>query len=83
MTGETKEVAQVDVGRTWATIISIGTLLFNAGTIVYLLLYGVADNSLHASALSWSYFSGLAVLAGIGIGAISVMLPAWLSFMKK
>ena len=35
--------------------------------IVWLVLYGNSSNTLHQSALGWSYVTGLLVLGAIGI----------------
>lgn len=45
------------------------TLIFSAVTIVYLIAYGVPTNSLHASALSWSFMLAGVVLASFGFPA--------------
>lgn len=65
----------VDVGRTWTTVIAICSLLFNAAVILYIVLAGDPVNSLHTSALAWCFASGLAILAGLGFGAISSLVP--------
>jgi amino acid transporter len=56
-------------------IFAVAALLFCAGIIVWLLLYGKADNSLHSSALSWAFCIGAGVLAGVGFGAVAHLIP--------
>lgn len=64
------------MNNSWRTAIAITALLFNAAIILFCLLRGHPDNSLHASALAWSYMVGIAILGGLGIGAISPDLLA-------
>jgi hypothetical protein len=58
-------------------IFAIVTLLFCASVIVWIILYGKGDNSLHASALSWSFSIAAGVLAGIGFSVVAYLVPAW------
>jgi hypothetical protein len=60
---------------------AIASLLFCASTIVWVVLYGKADNSLHASALSWSYCVAIGTLGALGFGSIIELVP--LFFGKK
>lgn len=71
----------VEINQTWKTILTICVLACNGSIIVWLILYGKADNSLHTSALGWSYLTVLGILAGLGFGAISGALPTL--FEKK
>lgn len=50
--------------------ITIGTLLFNAFIIVQVVFNGSATNTLHESALSWSYTSSLILIMGYVFGAV-------------
>lgn len=59
------------VNKTIRAICVIGVLLFALGTIVWVMLYGQPANSLHASALSWSYtLIGFTLLA-LGIDRVA------------
>jgi hypothetical protein len=49
--------------------IAIAALIANAAVIAFAILAGDPKNSLHASALAWSYASALAILAGLGFPA--------------
>ena len=55
-----------NLNSTWKSVLAISALLFNAAIIVLLLRYGDDKNSLHTSALQWSYLSELAIFAGLG-----------------
>lgn len=50
--------------------ITVGTLLFNAFIIVQVVFNGSATNTLHESALSWSYTSSLVLIMGYVFGAV-------------
>lgn len=50
-------------------------LAFFSGIIVYLILYGKADNSLHSSALAWCFLGDIGILAAFGFGGIAEYLP--------
>jgi hypothetical protein len=47
--------------------LALAALTFNGSIIIYLLWRGQSDNSLHKSAMAWSYATGFGVLAGLGI----------------
>lgn len=64
------------LGRTWVTVVTIFCLLFNASVISYLLVLGKADNSLHASAMSWSYTTAAAILVALGFGSLTPLIAA-------
>lgn len=57
------------VNNTGRAALALVALAFNAAIILYLIYYGKAENSLHASALAWSYATSIALLAGLGLGA--------------
>jgi hypothetical protein len=59
------------INDTGKAVIAVLVLIFNLTTIVWLMAYGHAENSLHASALSWSYTTSALVLAGLGIGSLA------------
>jgi 4-amino-4-deoxy-L-arabinose transferase-like glycosyltransferase len=61
---------------------AIAGLLFCAGTILWILLYGKADNSLHTSALSWSDSLAFGIFAGVGFGAVAFLIPAFADSKK-
>jgi hypothetical protein len=50
--------------------ITVGALLFNAFIIVQVVFNGSATNTLHESALSWSYTSSLILIMGYVFGAV-------------
>jgi Co/Zn/Cd efflux system component len=59
------------INNTGKAVVAILVLLFNIVCIVWLMAYGHAENSLHASALSWSYTLTALVLGGLGIGSLA------------
>jgi TRAP-type C4-dicarboxylate transport system permease small subunit len=61
-------------------VLTITTLVFHAGIILFCLRWGDPANSLHSSALAWSFAISVATLAGIGIGALT---PSILEVFKK
>jgi len=63
-----------NLNATWKSIIAMLVLGFNGGLIVYLVMYGQSNNSLHTSALAWSFGSSIALLAGLGFGEMSGLL---------
>ncbi len=54
--------------------LAILALTFNGSIIIYLLWRGKSDNSLHTSALAWSYATGVGILAGLGFGELAPLL---------
>jgi hypothetical protein len=64
------------VNTSWRIAFAWAALGFTGGVVWWLLLYGKADNSLHASALSWAFMISGGVLAGVGFGAISNLIPS-------
>lgn len=63
------DVPAVSFNNTWKAVMTITTLLFNAGIIIFCLGWGAKDNSLHSSAMAWAFMVDFAILAGLGIGA--------------
>lgn len=61
--------APASLNRTWITVITMMALAFNAAVILYVILAGSDDNSLHTSALAWAWGSALIILTGLGIGS--------------
>lgn len=59
----------------WRLAFAWVTLAFTGAVVWYLLLYGRGDNSLHASALSWAFLLSGCVLAGVGFGSVSNLIP--------
>lgn len=57
------------LNATGRAALAIGTVAFCMGTVVWLIAYGQPANSLHASALSWSYTVMGAVLVMLGVAA--------------
>jgi hypothetical protein len=55
------------INKTGRAVITIGVLVFAIGIIVYALLAGDPDNSLHQSAMSWSYTLVIFTMLGLGI----------------
>lgn len=68
------------VNKTLRAVLGIGTIAFCMATIVYLIWHGKADNSLHASALSWSYTIIIAMLIAFGLGNA---IPALINLLPK
>ncbi len=52
-------------------------LIFFGGVIVWTLVYGKPENSLHVSAQSWSFMLCAGLFAGIGFGAIAHLIPGF------
>lgn len=67
---------QEPLNTTWRIVFAAITLAFNAAVLWWLLLYGNEGNSLHASALSWTFMLSGCVLAGIGFGAVKDIVPS-------
>jgi hypothetical protein len=65
-----------DKGK-WKIAFAVLALAFNAGLVVWLMLYGKPDNSLHTSALSWAFTLSVGVLAGGGFGAVADLIPGF------
>jgi hypothetical protein len=58
--------------KTIRAVTVLSVLCFAAGTIVWLLAWGQPANSLHASALSWSYsLAGFCLVALLGEAALA------------
>lgn len=65
------------VNRTARAVISVAVLVFSIGVIVWLLFYGKPENSLHQSALSWSYFLLIFTMLALGLeGAAGTFISA-------
>lgn len=54
---------------------AIAFLLFFSAIIVYVIIYGKADNSLHSSALAWAFLGVMGILAALGFGAVIEAIP--------
>ena len=52
-------------------------LIFFGGIVVWTLIYGKPDNSLHVSAQSWSFLLCAGLFAGVGFGAIAHLIPGF------
>lgn len=64
--------------------LAIVSLSFCAALIVWLVLYGKSENSLHVSALSWAWFSFLGILISAGIiEASGPAIEAWSGSLAK
>jgi hypothetical protein len=64
------------VNKTGKAIVSIGLILFSLSTVVWLVAYGVPANSLHQSAMSWSYCIIMVAVAALGLdSAVTKVLP--------
>jgi drug/metabolite transporter (DMT)-like permease len=57
--------------KLWFAVVG---LIFCGATIAWLIAWGQPDNSLHASALSWSYTLAAGLFAGVGFGAIAYLI---------
>lgn len=68
------------VNRTGQAIIGICVLIACCATVGWLLVFGKADNSLHSSALSWSFTLIGVIVIGFGIGAA---LPQILELVRR
>ena len=64
------------VNKTWRAVIAIAIIAFCIATVWWLLLYGAPTNSLHASALSWSYWVIMVAAAALGLDtSMAKLLP--------
>lgn len=62
--------------RTRVTAAAIGGA-FSMAMAVYIVMKGSPTNSLHESALSWSFMMIMAILIGLGFGAIKDLIPSF------
>jgi hypothetical protein len=49
-------------------------MLFNVAVIVYLIYCGDKANSLHSSAMAWSYLTNIGILVGLGFSSLAGVL---------
>lgn len=64
------------VSSNWRTFAGVASGVFFAYTITWLLMYGKPENSLHASALSWSFTGFIGLLVSVGFtAAATIVLP--------
>jgi hypothetical protein len=80
-TAEQPTTNNTSLNATWKGVVTIASLLFNAGIIGAIIWNGDGANSLHTSALAWSYMCGAGILVGLGIGAITPQISA--AFARK
>jgi hypothetical protein len=66
--------------NTLKCVLTVATLVFHAGIVLFCLRWGDPANSLHSSAMAWAFAVSAGILAGLGIGAIT---PALLETVKK
>lgn len=65
------------INKTGKAVVAITLMVFCIVTIIWLLLYGQPGNSLHASALSWSYTVLVVAAGALGLDtAIAKLLPS-------
>jgi len=60
----------VEINETWKTVIIIVVLIYNGLLSAAVVMWGDPANSLHTSALAWSFATGAAILAGLGFGSV-------------
>lgn len=77
---EELEALEPPANKTLRALIGLATLGGTSMLIVWLMLYGKGDNSLHTSALSWAFTLHALILVGFGFGAA---LPALSSLLPK
>lgn len=80
MADEPNDVLEPPANRTLRALIGLSTLGGTSMLIVWLMLYGKGDNSLHTSALSWAFTLHALILVGFGFGAA---LPALSGYLPK
>ena len=56
---------------------AVAGLIFFGGIVVWTILYGKPENSLHVSAQSWSFTLCAGLFAGVGFGAIAHLIPGF------
>jgi hypothetical protein len=61
----------VSFNNTWKAVITLLTLGFNVGIIVFCLWKGDPANSLHSSGMAWAFMMSAGILIGLGIGSIT------------
>lgn len=66
------------INNTGRAIFMAATLVFCGSLIVWVILFGKAENGLHQTALSWSFTLMAVVLAAIGVGSVLPFVPALL-----
>lgn len=59
------------VNTTWRIVFAIAALIFDAAVIWWTLIEAKADNPLAASAQWWAWWTGIVILAGLGVGAVT------------
>jgi hypothetical protein len=66
----------MNVSSNWRSFAGVTSGLFFAAVITWIILYGKPENSLHASALSWSFTALLGLLVSVGFSEIvQVVMP--------
>ncbi len=64
------------MNKTGRAVIAVSIIIFCVGTIFWLLGHGNSANTLHQSALSWSYTTLMICMAAVGLdAAVSKILP--------
>lgn len=62
------------VNKTGSAVVAGFILVFAVAVIVWVLLYGEANNGHHATALSWSYTLIVVVLGAVGLTPLLAQL---------
>ena len=62
------------VNDAWRAATGVASFLLFAGTIVWLIMWGSPTNSLHESALSWSYFGLMGLIVSVGFDSVMNIL---------
>ena len=62
--------------ETWKFAVTLLTLGFHGSIVVFLIVSGKSDNSLHSSAMSWSYLTAAGILAAIGFGTLTPLISS-------
>jgi hypothetical protein len=70
------------INRTGRAVTALAVLVFCLGTIAWLILNGSPTNSLHQSALSWSYTIILVTMAALGLNVTAETVAKLLTAKK-
>lgn len=70
------------INKTGRAVTALAVLAFCLATVIWLLVYGAPANSLHQSALSWSYTIILVAMAALGLNVTAETVVQLLTAKK-
>lgn len=77
---DVNDALEPPANKTLRALIGLTTLGATTALIIWLMLYGKSENSLHTSALSWAFTLHALILVGFGFGAA---LPALINLLPR